>query len=280
MKLVTYTYQSADGKDQLGAFSEGLITPLSIPPTEFYAPGKSALADLIPSGEPTVSVDDVIVRPIALPSSKIICVGLNYRKHAEESGMPAPAVPILFGKFNNALAGNGECIPVSSSWQEVDYEAELAVIIGKQAQHINEADALDYVLGYTCANDLSERNLQLQQPGGQWLLGKTLDKFLPIGPYLTTADEISDPQALTIKGWLNGELRQSSYTSDMIFSVAQIIAYISRFFTLNAGDIICTGTPEGVIMGMSDRNYMKPGDEYTVEIEHLGRLTNLLTERV
>lgn len=158
----------------------------------------------------------------------------------------------------------------------MDYEAELCVVIGKRARYVSEADALDHVLGYCNANDLSERALQFAS--SQWLLGKTLDKFLPIGPYLVTADEVNDPQSLPVRGWLNGELRQNSHTSDMIFSVAQCISYASQFFTLEPGDIISTGTPEGVILGMKDKVWMKPGDVYEVEIGPLGRLRNQLVE--
>lgn len=206
--------------------------------------------------------------------SKILCVGLNYSKHAAESGMAEPSSPVMFGKFNNTLAAHGETIPFSEEFTELDYEAELVVVIGKEAKHVAEADALDYVLGYCNGNDVSERALQLGLPGGQWLMGKTPDKFLPIGPYLVTADEVDDPQALSIKGWFNGELRQDSNTSDMIFSIAEVIAYVTRFMTLYPGDIISTGTPEGVIMGMSEKVWMKPGDEFVVEIGNLGRLSN------
>ena len=150
-------------------------------------------------------------------------------------------------------------------------------MIGKKAFDVPVEQALDYVLGYCNGNDLSERDLQFLS--GQWLLGKTLDKFLPIGPYLVTTDEIPDPQKMAIKGWYNGELRQNSGTADMIFSAAEIIAYASRYMTLYPGDIISTGTPEGVIFGMAEKNYMRSGDEYTIEITDLGRLTNKLGAR-
>jgi 2-keto-4-pentenoate hydratase/2-oxohepta-3-ene-1,7-dioic acid hydratase in catechol pathway len=210
--------------------------------------------------------------PLVPNPGKILCVGLNYAKHAAESGMALPEYPVLFSKFNNVLAADGEAVPMAADWEQVDYESELAVVIGKTVKNVSEADALDAVLGYCCANDISERALQFRS--GQWLLGKTPDKFLPLGPYLLTADEVPDPQALAIKGWFNGELRQNSSTADMIFSVAQIISYASQFMTLNPGDVISTGTPEGVIIGMEHKVFMQPGDEYVVEIETLGRLTN------
>jgi 2-keto-4-pentenoate hydratase/2-oxohepta-3-ene-1,7-dioic acid hydratase in catechol pathway len=206
---------------------------------------------------------------------KILCVGLNYRKHAAESGMAIPETPVLFSKFNNALAAPGEAIPLPAEVNQYDYEVELAVVIGRRARYVSEAEALDYVLGYSTANDISERGLQFRT--GQWLLGKTLDKFLPIGPYLVTADEVGDPQTLRLRCWVNGELRQNSNTADMIFTVAQIISYASRYMTLEPGDVISTGTPEGVIQGMKEKRWLKPGDEVTVEVEKLGKLTNVMS---
>lgn len=206
---------------------------------------------------------------------KIICVGLNYRRHAEETGAAIPSTPVLFSKFNSALAAPGEPVPLPDSAEKYDYEVELAVVMGQKAKHVSEADALNYVLGYSTANDVSARDLQLLT--GQWLLGKTLDKFLPLGPYLVTAEEVGDPQKLNLQTWVNGELRQNSNTSDMIFTVAQIVSYISRYITLEPGDVIITGTPEGVILGMKEKQWLKPGDEVTVEVEKLGRLTNKMT---
>ncbi len=206
---------------------------------------------------------------------KILCVGLNYRRHAAESGLPVPEVPVLFSKFNNALTGHRQSIPIPHNVEQIDYEVELAVVIGKTAKYVSETEALDYVLGYCNANDVSARELQSRT--SQWLLGKTSDNFCPLGPYLVTADEISDPQNLTTRSWLNGELRQNSNTSDMVFTVAQLISYFSQTMTLKPGDIILTGTPEGVILGMKDKVWMKAGDEITVEVEKLGRLTNHLS---
>ena len=207
---------------------------------------------------------------------KIVCVGLNYRRHAEESGAAIPETPVLFSKFNNTVAAHEEPVPLPPVATQYDYEAELAVVIGRTARNVAEDRALDHVFGYCIANDVSARDLQTRTP--QWLLGKTLDKFLPLGPYLVTADEVGDPQALGIRLWLNGELRQDSSTADMIFSVAEIVGYISRHFPLEPGDLISTGTPEGVILGMAEKRWMRPGDEVVVEIERLGRLRNVMTE--
>jgi len=205
---------------------------------------------------------------------KIICIGLNYRRHVEESGMAIPTLPVLFSKFSNTIAAPGEQIVLPSNAVEYDYEAELGVVIGKRAKNVTEQDALSYVLGYCNTNDLSARDLQRRT--SQWLLGKTLDQFSPIGPYLVTADEVPDPQVLDIRCWVNGDLRQNSSTADMIFSVAYLVSYISQYMTLEPGDVISTGTPEGVVLGMKEKQWLQPGDEVTVEIAGLGQLTNTM----
>ena len=207
---------------------------------------------------------------------KIVCIGLNYRRHAEESGAAIPETPVLFSKFNNAVAAHEEPVPLPTVAEQYDYEAELAVVIGRTARNVDQATALDHVFGYCNADDVSARDLQTRT--SQWLLGKTLDKFLPLGPYLVTADAIGDPQALRVRCWLNGELRQDSSTSDMIFSVAEIVSYASRYFPLDPGDVIITGTPEGVILGMAEKRWMRPGDEVVVEVEGLGQLRNVMAE--
>lgn len=224
-----------------------------------------------------LSENDLKITPILSNPQKIICVGLNYRNHAIESNMPIPVSPILFNKYNNSIAGHGDKINVSSEAEELDYEAELAFVISKTAKNVSEEDALDYVLGYFNANDLSSRKLQFRT--NQWLLGKTCDDFCPIGPYLVTSDDIKDPNNLRIRCYVNGETRQDSNTSDMIFNCKEIISYISKYMTLHPGDIILTGTPEGVIFGSKDDNpeWLKDGDEITIEIENLGRLTNKIS---
>ena len=212
----------------------------------------------------------------AVPNpGKILCVGLNYRAHAAETNARLPETPVLFSKFNNTVAASGESIPLPPNAVQYDYEAELVVVMGRQARSVAEDEALRTVLGYCNGNDLSARDLQFRT--NQWLLGKTLDRFLPLGPYLVTADEAGDPQAMPIRCWLNGELRQDSTTADMIFSVAHIISYASQYLTLEAGDIISTGTPSGVILGRTEKVWMKPGDEVTVEVGPLGRLTNVMS---
>lgn len=230
---------------------------------------------LAAGGEPTLFVDEDSAEfgPCVTNPGKIICVGLNYRKHAVETGNPIPTIPILFSKFSNALAQHRGVVNVSRGPTEMlDYEAELVIVMGRTARNVAEADALSYVFGYCVGNDLSARDLQLRT--SQWLLGKTCDGYAPIGPYLVTADQVPDPNALKIECYLNGERRQSSNTADMVFNCAALIAYISRHFPLQPGDIIFTGTPEGVIMGYPKEKqvWLKPGDRVRTYIEELGTL--------
>lgn len=208
--------------------------------------------------------------------SKIVCVGLNYRRHAQEVNMKAPSVPILFNKYNNTLAGQNCTIklPPKEVAYKFDYETELLIVIGKSARNVSEADALNYVAGYCTSNDFSARDLQLELPGGQWMVGKTLDNFAPIGPYFVSADIVGDPNNLKIQTRVNGEIRQDWSTNDFIFNTQQMVSYISKYMTLEPGDIIFTGTPQGVIAGMpKDKQvWLKAGDEIVSSIEKLGDL--------
>ncbi|GLX65991.1 fumarylacetoacetate hydrolase family protein [Paenibacillus glycanilyticus] len=217
---------------------------------------------------------EIVFGPSVPEQGKIICIGLNYRKHAEETNMPLPEYPILFSKFSNALAAHGEDVPLPRSTQKVDYEAELAIVIGRTAKNVSVDEALDYVFGYSASNDLSARDLQTRT--SQWLAGKSCDNFAPVGPYLVSKDEVGDPNALRISCMVNGEVRQDSNTSDMIFNCKEIVSYISQCMTLSPGDIILTGTPEGVVMGYPAEKqvYLQAGDVVTIEIEKLGALTN------
>lgn len=213
------------------------------------------------------------VPPLMNPE-KMIFVGLNYEKHAKEGGMPIPKQPIYFAKFANSLAGHKEEIVLTDFVEQVDYEVELVVVISKKTRNVSKAEALNYVFGYATGNDFSVR--ELQNRSSQWLFGKALDGFAPFGPYIVTSDEVKDPQNLNLKLWVNGELRQDSNTADMIFSVAEIISDLSKIMTLEPGDVIYTGTPEGVILGMDKKIWLKPGDKVVCEVERLGRLENLL----
>ena len=209
--------------------------------------------------------------PIELPQ-KIICVGLNYRDHAEEQGVDLPERPLLFAKWPNTLIGPGEPILLPAITQQVDYEAELAVVIGERASRVPIASALDVVAGYIPFNDVSARDLQFAD--GQWVRGKSLDTFGPVGPKLVPASQVPDPQALGIRCLVNGEPLQSSNTANMVFGVAEIIAFITEAIRLEPGDLIATGTPAGVGVFRDPKRLLADGDEVTVEIDGLGSLTN------
>mmetsp|Transcript_140210 Transcript_140210/g.349476 ORF Transcript_140210/g.349476 Transcript_140210/m.349476 type:complete len:227 (-) Transcript_140210:195-875(-) len=208
----------------------------------------------------------------------IYCIGLNYKQHAKESNMKEPTLPVVFTKPPSSVIGPGEAIVIPAVCSdEVDYEAELAVIIGKPCKNVSEAEALDYVQGYTVANDVSARNWQLKLGGGQWCRGKSFDTFCPLGPRLVPASDIPDPNDLEISCSVNGQVLQKSNTKDMIFSVRQIIAFLSQGTTLQPGTVILTGTPEGVGAARKPPVWLKPGDKVTVSIEKIGDLTNPVT---
>ncbi|NGP45451.1 fumarylacetoacetate hydrolase family protein [Bacillaceae bacterium SIJ1] len=291
MKLFTY---HIDGSLHTGVRTDAGL--LSLSATAANMPGSSVevnMMDIVAGGQAALenvstfvnkaiqddkavflSEAEVVWGPCIPQPHKIICVGLNYRRHADETNAPYPETPILFNKFDNTLAGHLEDIPVPTVTEKLDYEVELTIVIGKNTKNVSEEEALDHVFGYCAANDLSARDLQMKTP--QWLLGKTCDKFSPIGPDVVTADEVGNPQKLALKTIVNGEERQNSNTSDMIFSCKEIVSYISKHMTLVPGDIILTGTPEGVVLGSpeDEQVYLKPGDEVTVSIEKLGSLTN------
>ena len=224
-------------------------------------------------GGKKIPVDQVKFAPPVTRPSKIIGLGLNYRDHAEESKGKVPEVPLIFAKFPNSLIGHMDPITWDESvTKKVDYEAELAVVIGKTIRNCHVSEAIDAVFGYTCANDVSARDLQFGD--GQWVRGKSLDTFCPIGPWLVSGDEVTDPHSLRIRFWLNDRLMQDSNTGLMIVSIPDIIVFLSRHCTLIPGDIILTGTPSGVGAFRKPSLYMRDGDEAVVEIEGIGRLVN------
>ncbi|HVA84761.1 MAG TPA: fumarylacetoacetate hydrolase family protein [Candidatus Saccharimonadales bacterium] len=217
-----------------------------------------------------------ILAPVARPR-KIVAIGLNYVDHAKEAEQSPPASPLVFAKFPSAIAGPGEPITFDRSvTTEVDFEAELAVVMGRRARNVDERIALDHVLGYTCCNDVSARDVQFSD--GQWVRGKSLDTFCPLGPWVVTRDEIADVQALAIRCVVSGEVMQDASTADMFFSVAELIARLSRSFTLEPGDVIATGTPPGVGYFRVPRRLLQAGDEVVVEIDGIGRLCNPVVE--
>ncbi len=255
--------------------AEGARRELSVPTTmaEAIAMGREGLELLarLEAGAQCFTQDRLA--PVVTGTDRIFCIGLNYRQHAKECNLPIPPAPVLFNKFSNALAAHGDCVKLISDYKEYDYEAELVVVMGKPARDLSEGDALDYVFGYTCGNDLSTRDLQFAR-GGQWVLSKTFDGFAPVGPCLIPAGEL-DPNALDISSTVNGEIRQNSNTSDMIFSISQIIADLSHHFTLQPGDLIFTGTPQGVMQGYpaDQKRWLRPGDRVDVTIQGIGTLS-------
>ena len=209
--------------------------------------------------------------PIERPG-KIVCVGLNYRDHAEEQGVELPAEPLLFAKWPNTLIGPGEAIVVPPLVTQCDYEAELAVVLGAHIKAVSKENALEAVRGYLCANDVTARNLQFGD--GQWTRGKSPDTFLPIGPRLVPAEEVPDPHDLWIRTTVNGETLQDSTTANMVFGVDEILSHVTQAIALEPGDLVLTGTPAGVGIFRTPKRLLEPGDEVTVEIEGLGALTN------
>ena len=287
MKLVTYKPDN-DGT-QLGVVIGNTVINLNtisngqLPSDmrEFLQMGDSAMSiasDATVNASGGLGLDTVkLMTPISNPS-KVIAIGLNYMDHVRESGIEMPDLATMFCKYPSSIIGPGDEI----SWQaglteKVDYEAELAVVIGKVARSVAQDDAFDYIAGYTNCNDVSARDLQFM-PGDQWLRGKCLDTFCPLGPYLVTRDEIADPHNLSIQCRVNGETRQDSNTSEMIYRIPYLIEYLSKAFTLYPGDVIATGTPHGVGAFRQTPIWLKQGDVVTVEIEGLGQLTNTCVE--
>jgi 2-keto-4-pentenoate hydratase/2-oxohepta-3-ene-1,7-dioic acid hydratase in catechol pathway len=217
-------------------------------------------------------IDDAILTAAVPRPGKLLCIGLNYRDHAIESNLPIPESPIMFSKFSTSIVGPEEAVTIPRRSEQVDYEAELAVVIGRVARQVPKAKAYDYVFGYCCLNDVSARDFQFADK--QWVRGKSCDTFAPIGPYVATVDEIPNPQNLSIKLRLNGETMQDSRTDQLIFGVPELIAFITESITLEPGDVIATGTPHGVGFARKPPVFLKPGDRMEVEIEGLGVLAN------
>lgn len=263
MKLVSYRGGFGRLEDDL----TGKVVPMGQDLVSFLAGAPAEEGAAIP-------VEDVeLLAPVPRPG-KIICVGLNYRDHAAETGKPIPTEPVLFAKFANSVVAHGVSVEIPEVAHEVDWEAELGVVIGRTARRVSTDQALDHVAGYVCLNDLSARDLQ--RSGGQWTRGKAIDDFLPMGPWLATSDDVPDPQDLTIRCLLNGAVMQESSTSQMIFGVAELVSTISQTVTLEPGDCIATGTPPGIGMAKTPPRFLQPGDVVTVEIDGLGSLTTTM----
>jgi 2-keto-4-pentenoate hydratase/2-oxohepta-3-ene-1,7-dioic acid hydratase in catechol pathway len=256
-----------------GRVEDGSVVPMGPSLVDWLAFGTQGVA----TGAARPLEEVRLLAPVPRPG-KIICVGLNYRDHARETGQPIPEEPVLFPKYGNSVVGPGADVLVPPEAEKIDYEAELAVVIGRRASRVAVADALGHVGGYACANDVSSRALQFRS--SQWLLGKAIDTFLPLGPFLVTPDEVPDPQALGIRCLVNDELRQSSDTGQMIFGVAELVSFISRTLTLEPGDVLVTGTPPGVGMAADPPRFLGPGDRMRVEVDGLGALDNTIRARL
>jgi 2-keto-4-pentenoate hydratase/2-oxohepta-3-ene-1,7-dioic acid hydratase in catechol pathway len=281
MKLLRY---GEKGKERPGMLdADGQVRDLSelVPDFEGEHVSKQALAhlrDLNPEALPLVETPGRIGACLARVPN-FICIGLNYALHAKETGAEIPAEPIVFNKVTSALGGPVDDVALLRDSVHTDWEVELGVVIGKEAQYVPAEKALNHVAGYCTVNDISERNWQKRR-GGNWVKGKSGPGYGPVGPWLVTADEVPDPQALRVRLELNGETMQDSSTADMIFPVAELIAYVSRFCRLMPGDIIATGTPSGVGAGMTPPRFLAPGDVMSLEVEGLGRQTQTITAPV
>lgn len=274
MKLLRHGPMGAEKPGALDA--QGRLRDLSllIPDftPEWMAPEKLQALQAIDLAQlPLVPEGARLGAPIA-GSRQFIAIGLNYRKHAEEAGMPIPEEPVVFNKALTALGGPNDDILLPPDAQETDWEIELGFVIGTTVRQVSEKDALKHIAGYVLANDVSERHWQAKR-NGQWMKGKSFDTFGPIGPWLLTSDELPDPQSLNMELKVNGETRQQSSTADMIFPVAYIVSYLSQFMTLLPGDIVITGTPAGVGLGMKPPQYLKTGDVVTLSMDKLGTQT-------
>ncbi len=274
MKLVHY---SLEGQEGWGVLTEPTrltpVSPACLPRDVFrwaHEPDR-LMAGSLPN---SIDVGAINWLPPALPSSKVICIGKNYADHAKEMGGETPELPVVFSKFASCLIGHKQPIVLPPISSQVDWEAELVVVIGRQGRNIPITQAMDFVAGYCCGNDVSARDWQKGRPGGQWLLGKTFDTFGPLGPFLVSRDEIPDPHELQIELRINGELMQQASTRLLIYHIDYLISHLSQFFTLEPGDLIFTGTPAGVGAGRTPPRFLQAGEWVEVEISGLGRLRN------
>lgn len=286
MRLVTFDHQHTR---RIGAIKNNAIIDLhaadaAIPSAmrDFLCAGDDALTRAhvaLEKGSHGIPISEVALRAPIYNPEKIVCIGLNYADHAAESNMPIPGEPVVFSKFASSIIGPGDDIHAPAVSKKVDYEVELVVVMGKAGRHISEADALSHVAGYTVGHDVSARDYQLEKPAGQWMMGKTFDTFAPIGPWIVTSDEISDPHTLGIRCLLNGQTVQSSNTNQLIFKIERLIAYLSHVFTFSPGDLIFTGTPSGVGMGRKPPLWLRHGDRVICQIDGIGQIENTIVAR-
>jgi len=234
----------------------------------------SLVSSYLLSSPPSLPKDQITLAAPITGMDKVLCIGMNYRDHCEEQGAPVPTEPLVFNKFPSCVCGPTDPIPFPECSQKLDWEVELTVVIGKQCTNVAKADAMSYVLGYTTAHDVSARDWQLNRNGGQWLAGKAMDNFCPIGPALVTSDEIEDPHNLDLSCSVNGVVKQDSNTRQLVFGVPEVVAWVSQFTTLLPGDIILTGTPPGVGVFMKPPQFLKKGDEVECKVQGIGAIKN------
>eukprot|EP00096_Caligus_rogercresseyi_P012521 TRINITY_DN5275_c0_g1_i1.p1 TRINITY_DN5275_c0_g1~~TRINITY_DN5275_c0_g1_i1.p1 ORF type:complete len:284 (+),score=42.88 TRINITY_DN5275_c0_g1_i1:57-908(+) len=280
MKILQFAHTSG-GPLQVGALSEhSLITPLpdfkdSLSLIQAGDDGLQRVQEYIKSTDSSrIPLENVrLFSPISGPD-KVLCIGMNYRDHCEEQGIPLPKEPIVFNKFPSCIIGPYDDLRKPQNTEELDWEVELAVVMGRRCADVSRESAMDYVFGYTVAHDVSARDWQLKRNGGQWLLGKAMEGFCPLGPVLVTPDDLPDPHDLSISCSVNGETKQSSNTSELVFGVDEIVSWISRVLTLLPGDVILTGTPPGVGVFAKPPQFLKVGDIVKCEISGIGSVVN------
>ena len=282
MMIISYRPRGSAGEWRAGLAHGDQVVPASgaaMGVRQLLEGGQTALEQALAaarqhfeSGQGVLALGSVDLGPPVPDPDKILCLGLNYRAHAAEAGLALPSVPVFFAKFRNSLGGPHSPVLLPRVSTQIDYEGELVAVIGKRCKEVSEADALSYVAGYTIMNDISARDVQTQT--SQWTAGKALDTFAPMGPGIVPASEIPDPQNLTLTTRVNGEVVQHTNTGDMVFTVAQAIAFLSHLMTLEPGDIIATGTPSGVGFTRTPPLFLKDGDVTEVEIEGIGRISN------
>lgn len=285
MKLVTYQSESGPRAGVVGEAADGTATVVDLHQYDPQLPismkgilelgetGLAVMGEALAKGTPISLANLQLLPPIPDPQ-KIVCVGLNYADHAAETGAKVGSEPVIFCKFPSTLRGHEQSIELPEVSSQVDYEAELVVVVGRTVKNVRPEDARSHVAGYCCGHDVSARDWQKEKPGKQWLLGKSFDTFAPLGPWMVTADEVAKPENLAIQLRLNGEVMQCSNTKELIFKIDFLISYISTVCTLLPGDLIYTGTPPGVGMARTPPVFLQPGDTVEVEIEQLGLLRN------
>jgi len=234
----------------------------------------AAVRDYVAGSPPTIDADNIVLQAPITNMDKVLCIGMNYTDHCEEQGAPIPKEPLVFNKFPSCVTGTGADLPHPKCTNQLDWEVELTIVVGKKGSNVAVEDAMDYVYGYTVAHDVSARDWQLKRNGGQWLVGKAMDKFCPIGPAIVTKDDISNPSNLDLSCSVNGVIKQNSNTSNLVFGVPELVSWVSQLTTLLPGDLILTGTPPGVGVFMKPPQFLHPGDVVKCWVQNIGTIEN------